>query len=153
MTRTREWLIARLTRNIHRDNGIFTLMTVAMAPVLIFFVWGLVVDGGGMLAADQRADAIAEDAARAAGQQIVRPLGMRGIDTVVDPITAMAAAKAYLLTAGVDGEVIPTSPRTLLINVRILYHSKLLPVPRSKLLVGIAHVNLNRTNAGELIPQ
>lgn len=153
MTRTHRWLMTRLTRNDHRDNGIFTLMTVAMAPVLIFFVWGLVIDGGGMLAADQRADAIAEDAARAAGQQIVRPLGMRGIDTVVDPITAMAAAKAYLLSAGVDGEVIPSSPRTLLINVRIVYNSKLLPVPRSKLLVGIAHVNLNRTNAGELIPQ
>ncbi len=149
MRKYRNRLLDRLPEE--RDRGVVTLMTVVLAPVLIFFVWGLVVDGGGMLAADQRADAIAEDAGRAAGQQIIRPLGVRGIQTIVDPVTAMAAAKKYLAEAGVDGEVIPTSPRTLLITVRITYNSHLLPFPKSKLLVGTAHVNLNRTNAGEVI--
>ncbi|GCE38012.1 hypothetical protein Rhow_000896 [Rhodococcus wratislaviensis] len=134
----------------HRDKGAVTLMTVVFAPVLIFFVWGLIVDGGGMLTADQRADNVAEDAARAAGQQIIGSVSARGIDTVVDPVRATAAAKRYLFEAGVDGDVIPTGPRTLLITTRIVYNSKLLPYPRTKLLVGTAAVNLNRTNAGEV---
>ncbi|HJV12272.1 MAG TPA: pilus assembly protein TadG-related protein, partial [Propionibacteriaceae bacterium] len=66
----RKRLASRLPEE-HRDKGAVTLMTVVFAPVLIFFVWGLIVDGGGMLTADQRADNVAEDAARAAGQQII----------------------------------------------------------------------------------
>ncbi|MCC4306641.1 pilus assembly protein TadG-related protein [Rhodococcus sp. 3-2] len=147
ITALRKRLTSRLPEE--RDKGAVTLMTVILAPILIFFVWGLIVDGGGMHTAAQRADNVAEDAARASGQQIVGSLSARGIDTVVDPVRAVAAAKRYLSDAGVEGEVIPTGPRTLLITTRIVYDNKLLPLG-SKVITGSATVNLNRTNAGEV---
>ena len=69
ITALRKRLTSRLPEE--HDKGAVTLMTVILAPILIFFVWGLIVDGGGMHTAAQRADNVAEDAARASGQQIV----------------------------------------------------------------------------------
>lgn len=79
----------RLTRLVRgrNDRGSTTLWFVIIAFVLVVMT-GLVVDGGGKIQARQRANFVAEEAARAAGQEIVRPLGMRGIATVVEPLTA-----------------------------------------------------------------
>lgn len=145
-------MITALRRRIHADEpdrGGITLMTVVLAPVMILFLWGLVVDGGGLLAAKQEANHVAEDAARAAGQEIIGPLAARGIDTVVAPIRATSAAKIYLAEAGVEGDVIPTGPRTLTVNTRVVYTPTLLPLGTS-VVTGQATVNLNRTNAGEV---
>lgn len=112
---------------------------------------GLVVDGGGKVHARQQANLVAEEAARTAGQQVIRPLGMRGIAAVSDPVLAQGAAQAYLgLHPEVHGVVVPTGPTTLLVTTTVVYQPKILGFvgvgPQT--VQGRAVISLNRTNDG-----
>ncbi len=78
---------------------------VVLIALALMLAVGLVVDGGQKLRATQRADAAAEEAARAAGQVIQAPRSVRGLTPLVDPAPAAAAAQAYLDAAGVTGTV------------------------------------------------
>jgi hypothetical protein len=62
-------------------------------------------DASGYLRALHRADNIANEAARAAGQAINIPLAVTGEQIIVDPAAAEAAADSYLSDAGVTGDV------------------------------------------------
>ncbi|MBF6333620.1 pilus assembly protein TadG-related protein [Nocardia transvalensis] len=124
----------------------WSLSMFALAVML-----GLAVDGGGKVHARQHANLVAEQAARTAGQQVVRPLGMRGIAAVSDPLLAQGAAQAYLaLHPDVHGVVIPTGPTTLTVITSVVYQPKILgfigvgPQP----VEGRAVITLNRTNNG-----
>ena len=80
---------------------VFMAITVVGLLVLI----GLVVDGGVKVRTAQRADAIATEAARAAGQAVALP-GVVGHQTVaVDRQGAVNAATAYLAAADHTGTV------------------------------------------------
>jgi len=57
---------------------------------------GLVVDGGAKVRAIARADALAGEAARAAGQAIDVPAAIAGRERTVDARAAVAAAQAFL---------------------------------------------------------
>lgn len=137
----------RLCTAADSDRGSYTLWTV-----IIFFglliVLGLVVDGGGKLAAKQRAQIVAEEAARAAGQQILTPIASRGTGAYTNPITAQIAAQQYLTSSGVQGAVTPTSPGSLTIVTTVTYDPKVLGLvgigPQT--VSGTAGVTLNRTN-------
>lgn len=86
------------------DQGSATLFSIVAAVGLLLAV-GLVVDGGTKLRALQRADAAAEEAARAAGQAIVPAPSVRGLPPVIDTADAVAAAQAHLSAAGVTGSI------------------------------------------------
>lgn len=89
------------------DEGsatVFLSITVLGLLVLI----GLVVDGGAKIRGIQRADALAADAARVAGQRIVVPDAITGRDPTLDTGAATAAARAYLTARGVTGTVTTT---------------------------------------------
>ena len=100
----------RPTRHRHggrSDEGsatVFLSVTVLGLLVLI----GLVVDGGAKIRGIQRADALAADAARVAGQRIDVPDAITGQDPTLDTRAATAAARAYLTTRGVNGTVTTT---------------------------------------------
>ncbi|MEV6774388.1 pilus assembly protein TadG-related protein [Nocardia sp. NPDC051030] len=138
----------------------WTRRTAARGSYLVFWVilafalmlgMGLVVDGGGKLSARQYANHVAEEAARTAGQQVIRPLGMRGIAAVSDPVTAQIAAQAYLaLHPDVHGVVIPTGLTTLTVVVTVVYQPKILSLYGAgpQTVTGRAVITLNRTNNG-----
>jgi hypothetical protein len=89
-------------RSLRSDDGSLTVfVAVIVAGLLVAF--GLVVDGGQQLAATERADSIAQQAARAGAQaldaQALRASGLAQLD----PSAAVAAADAYLSAAGVPG--------------------------------------------------
>lgn len=84
------------------DRGAVTLF-VAIAMVGLMVLAGLVVDGGAKVRAAQRADRVAAEAARAAGQAIDLATVLEGSDLSVDRRAALRAAEAYLASAGVDG--------------------------------------------------
>ena len=86
------------------DDGSVTLFMVTATLALMLAV-GLVVDGGHKIQALQRADAAAEEAARAAGQVIQPALSVRGKAPRADTARAATAARAYLQAAGVAGTV------------------------------------------------
>jgi hypothetical protein len=86
-----------------RDEGGAVTLFVAIAMVGLLALAGLVVDGGAKVRAVQRADRVAAEAARAAGQAIDLEAVLEGSDVRVDRRDALVAAESYLQAAGVDG--------------------------------------------------
>ena len=77
-----------------------SVLVVGMATIVLCIL-GLVVDGGRALQAADRAEAIADEAARAGGQALDRAAAVAGED-VLDPAAAVLAARAYIDAAGDD---------------------------------------------------
>ena len=94
---------SRLGCAARSDDGAVTLF-VAIAMVGLLALAGLVVDGGAKVRAVQRADRIAAEAARAAGQAIDVAAVLDGRDVRVDRRAALVAAESYLQASGVQGE-------------------------------------------------
>ena len=86
------------------DGGAVTIF-VAIAAVGLLALAGLVVDGGAKVRAVQRADRVAAEAARAAGQAVDVAGVLAGREVRVDRGAAVNAAEAYLRSAGVEGSV------------------------------------------------
>lgn len=76
---------------------------VAIAALGLMAMLGLVVDGGAKVRAAQRADRLAAEAARAAGQAVDATAALRGSAIRVDAAAARAAAQGYLTAAGAQG--------------------------------------------------
>ena len=86
-----------------RDRGSAALFVAIFAPAMIFLA-GLVIDGGAALEVRQRAADIAEQAARAAGQQCdVGLLRSASECRITDEAAAETAAAPYLDDNGVTG--------------------------------------------------
>jgi Flp pilus assembly protein TadG len=86
------------------DHGKITVFFAILMP-FFFMLTVLVVDGGGRVRAMQRADNIAMEAARAAGQIINAPQAVRGRTKEIaeDETEAEAVAAAYWTAAGARG--------------------------------------------------
>jgi predicted extracellular nuclease len=78
---------------------------VAISVVGLLLIIGLVADGGVKVRAIQQADALAAEAARAAGQVIDVPAAVQGSAVRVNRQGAHDAASAFLAAAGVRGTV------------------------------------------------
>ncbi|MCX5355571.1 TadE/TadG family type IV pilus assembly protein [Streptomyces mirabilis] len=104
-----------------RDRGAMELFYAGIV-IIAFLVIGLVIDGGGALDADSRADYLAQEAARAGAQQIDPGQAITGEAIVVDPDAAQAAARSYLADRNVDGEVsVAADGQTLTVTVHDIY--------------------------------
>jgi hypothetical protein len=84
------------------DCGSITIF-VAIVAVGLMALAGLVVDGGAKVRAAQRADRVAAEAARAAGQAVDVAGVLAGHEIRVDRGAALAAANAYLRSAEIEG--------------------------------------------------
>lgn len=103
-----------------RDRGRVSVFVAAAMPMMLAFL-ALTWDASDYLRALHRADNIAHEAARAAGQGIDLPLAVTGEQIVIDPAAAEAAATAYLADAGVAGTVQVSEDRrsvTVTVSVR-----------------------------------
>jgi hypothetical protein len=104
-----------------RDEGRIALL-VAVLTFAVLAMIGLSVDGGGKVRALRKADNLAAEAARAAGQAIHGPEAIPGGDKVVDPSLAVLAAQNYLTAAGATGTVTVSDDRTqITVAVTIVY--------------------------------
>lgn len=107
------------------DGRVSVFFAVGFLAVILLI--GLFVDGGGRLRAIQRADSIAAEAARAAGQAINGPQAIGGGIKIVDPSRAVIAAQAYLDSAGVSGIIMIADDRQHLeVTVSIVYRYTML---------------------------
>ncbi|MFJ7306014.1 pilus assembly protein TadG-related protein [Streptomyces sp. NPDC099088] len=86
------------------DRGGVTVF-VAICVLGLIGIIGVAVDGGAKMAATERADYVAGEAARAGGQAIDPAKAVTGKAIVTDPQDATAAAQAYLRSAGASGTV------------------------------------------------
>jgi Flp pilus assembly protein TadG len=105
-----------------RECGVVTIWA-AVIVVVIFLIVGLVVDGGAMVHATQRADSVAREAARIAGQWVdLDTLG--NPHTMVNQVTARERAEAYLgqMNCGFSDSDIAYAPDgTITVTCRLTY--------------------------------
>jgi Flp pilus assembly protein TadG len=101
----------------HAERGAISVFLAVLVPGL-FLVIGLAFDGGARVAATQRANAIADEAARAGGQALDVSAVLAG-QVRVDPAAAVAAAQNYLQRNGVRGVVTVVDGDTLQVTTTI----------------------------------
>lgn len=85
-------------------TGRISVFVAAVMPAMLIFL-ALMWDASGYLRALHRADNIAAEAARAAGQAIDLPQAISAGQVAVDPAAAGTAVADYTAAAGVTGEV------------------------------------------------
>ena len=115
----------RLRIQKERDAGGIAIFTVIVVSGLLLML-ALVVDGGGKLKMKERADAAAQEAARAGGEQIDATKAIPGDAIVVDPSAATSAAFAYLQQAGFSSGAsvkVTDGGRELVVDIDTSYHS------------------------------
>src|SRR5258708_31710407 len=87
-----------------QDRGSVPLL-LALLMVALLALIGLVIDGGRKLNQSASAHAIAQEAARAGAGMVDRSVAYRSGTFGVDEAQALAAARAYLVSAGYTGSV------------------------------------------------
>jgi Flp pilus assembly protein TadG len=95
------------------DRGSVSLWVAVMA-VAVLLTLVLIVDGGAKIRAGNRADIAAAEAARAA----VIAAGPRPAGTSAQAFLAVAAVKAYLAKAGVQGSAVILGPGRVQVRVQ-----------------------------------
>jgi hypothetical protein len=98
-----------------------------VSVVIVTLCIGIGVDLGGQAHAHQRAYSVAAQAARAAGQEVSASV-VAGQAPVVDPHTAVAAAHAYLTTAGVRGTATATAGTRITVTVHDTWQPRFLGI-------------------------
>ncbi|MEZ0093044.1 pilus assembly protein TadG-related protein [Streptacidiphilus sp. EB129] len=126
------------------DRGAISLF-VAISAVSLLMLAGLVIDGGGRLRAMERADAYAQEAARAGGQEVDQAQLLQGKGFALDPAKAKAGAEAYLGGQNVGGVATATAT-TVTVTVTIPYHTALLG------LIGIDTITVTGVGVARIVP-
>jgi Flp pilus assembly protein TadG len=110
------------------DRGAMSLLFATVAVALALFMC-FVADAGRAMHADSRADDLAQEAARAAGQQLDPAQAITGTAFVVDPDTARTAALDYLAARGMTGTVtFADGGATIEVTATSRYHTLFLGV-------------------------
>lgn len=107
-----------MTRGSGERGGGALSVPAAISVLAIAVAIGLGVDGVRAAQGLATADAVAEEAARAAGQALDVTAARRGTASV-DPAEAVAAAERYLDAAGVPGTVAVVDFRRIRVEVSI----------------------------------
>lgn len=115
----------RRDRRDSRESGSLTLMLIALMVVLLALA-GLVLDGGRKLDASQKAYAIAQEAARAGAGQVNTSAAYRSGTFKVDRSQALAAARAYLRSAGYSAGLVSVSGNQIRVKVSVTERTALL---------------------------
>ncbi|MFI2373173.1 TadE/TadG family type IV pilus assembly protein [Streptomyces sp. NPDC018833] len=125
---TRHHKARRSPSGVKDDRGSISIYAAIVLVGLIVMI-GIAVDGGGKMRATERADALAQEAARAGGQELDAGDAITADRIAVDPTAARAAALDYLRQAGARGTVtVSDDGKTLTITVDGEYRTRFLPV-------------------------
>lgn len=132
---------ARLQRLAQQEEGYVALWT-ALLVVGLFTLAGLVYDGASRGSAARRAVMVANEAARAADQELTAE-AITGQQAQVDPARGAAAARDYLAAAGVHGSVVVEGD-TVRITTSLPWSPSFTPLP-AKAVTGSATATTHRT--------
>jgi Flp pilus assembly protein TadG len=125
------------------ERGSLGVFLAVLVPGLLLII-GLAVDGGAKVAATQRANAIADEAARAAGQALDVSAALAG-EVRVDPAAAVAAAQDYLDRSGVQGAATVVDGDTVQVTTTITEPTTFLG------LIGIQSMTVEGFGTADLI--
>lgn len=113
---------------VQAERGSISMWFALSAFVMVVLV-GLAVDLSGQVHAQQHARGVAAEAARAGGQQINAPGGIRGTAANANTALAVNAAQAHLSAAGLTGMVSVEGGGTrLVVTTSGVYHPKFLGI-------------------------
>jgi Flp pilus assembly protein TadG len=127
------------------DRGALSLMLVVLFVAFIALA-GIVVDGGAKLDADENADALAQEAARAGATSVDTSTAYRSGSFVVNPDLAQQAATSYLTLAGQhDFSVRAVGSREISVSVTITEPTTFLAI------IGIGHFTCTGTATATLV--
>ena len=126
------------------DRGTLSIFVAICATALLMLA-GLVLDGGGRLRAIEHADALAQEAARAGGQQIDQAQLLQNRGLVLDQQQAVTAADDYLKGMGVTPTV-TTTATTVKVTITTTYHTSLLG------LIGLDNLTVHGVGQARLVP-
>lgn len=133
------------TTTATHDQGSITIIVVVFFIALLAAA-GLVVDGGAKLRAARQASAIAEEAARAGAGRVNRDQAYaHGGVFIIDRMSAVAAARAYLHSCGVAGSVEVSGSRSIRVAVTVAKPTVLLS------LIGVRHVRVTEKADADLL--
>lgn len=130
-------------RCAHAERGAISVFLAVLVPGLLLII-GLAVDGGAKVAATQRANAIADEAARAGGQALDVAAALAG-EVRVDPPAAVTAAEGYLDRNDVAGSVTVVDGDTLQVTTTISEPTTFLG------LIGISTLTVEGSGTADLI--
>jgi Flp pilus assembly protein TadG len=125
------------------ERGSVSVFFAVLVPGLLLII-GLAVDGSAKVQATQRANAIADEAARAGGQAIDVSAALAG-DIRLDPSGAVTAAQAYLDRTGVQGQVTVVDGDTLQVTTSVTQPTSFLGA------IGITSFTVEGTGSADLI--
>ena len=125
------------------ERGAISVFLAVLVPGLLLII-GLAVDGGAKVAATQRANAIADEAARAGGQALDISAALTG-QVQVNPAAAVAAAQDYLDRNDVQGAVTVVDGDTLQVTTTITQPTTFLG------LIGISTLTVEGSGTAYLI--
>ncbi len=125
------------------ERGSLAVFTAVLVPGLLLII-GLAVDGGAKVAAAQRANAIADEAARAGGQALDVSAALTG-QVRVDPAAAVAAAQDYLARSDVQGVATVVDGDTLRVTTVVTEPTTFLG------LIGISTLTVEGSGTADLI--
>ena len=125
------------------ERGAISAFLAVLVPGLLLII-GLAVDGGAKVAATQRANAIADEAARAGGQGLDVSAALAG-QIRVDPAAAVAVAQSYLDRNDVQGAVTVVDGDTLQVTTSLTEPTAFLG------LVGITAMTVEGSGTADLI--
>lgn len=109
------------------ERGSVSLWAALVAVTLIIMV-GVAVDFGGQAVAEQRARAVAGEAARAGGQEVELDAAARGVDVRINNEAAAAAARRYLTENGLSGSAAPSGTNGVEVTVTDRYDTQFLSI-------------------------
>lgn len=125
-------------RTDRSEGGSLTLF-VAVVVVGLLFAFGLVLDGGYLLAARRATLNEADGAARAGAQQVAPESIAAAGPVILDPDAVTAAVRAFLAPTGHESSVV-VDQDTVTVTVRSTYRMRVLPVGSRRVTgVGTAH--------------
>jgi hypothetical protein len=130
---------AALRHDPERGSGFSVLATGLLLASLLML--GLVIDGGAKASAINRADGVAQEAARAG----VQAASFTGAATTVDVNRAVGAAQAYLVDAGATGTVSPAGPDSITVTVTMTEPTLVLA------LIGINDLAVSGSATGRIV--
>lgn len=112
----------RLPASARGHKGSVSVWLAAASFIMIVLV-GLAVDLGGQVHAQQRARAVAAQAARVAGEQLQASDAIRGLSATVEVAQARTAAQAYITAAGMTGTVTITGADLVKVDTATTYQT------------------------------
>lgn len=128
-----------------RDRGSVTIW-LALASFAMIVLVGLAVDLSGQVYAQQHAIDIAGQAARVAGQQVDEAQAVHGTTARADTAQAVAAARAYLSSSGLDGTVTVTDGGTAVqVTTRATYRTRFLSI------IGISTLEVSGRSEAQVV--